>query len=257
MSVSLNSCQKLCVQLSNPGGTSPYTWTSSNPSVGVLSSGSGLSAIIVGNSSGGANIVAKDASGSVAAVFIVTVTAVANQMTPSSNTSLIASARTSSSTTNTAGLATLSGSFSTFASGFSTGNVAYFIIGATAGSGSLFVGVLNAFWNRPSANTISVDFNNNTGAPNNITFGVVGLAVTTATPSLTTLDYQIPIVQYITGTQSVSAFSTLITLPFVLPCTDTSNYMCFAQNSTTSPSTNTILVSSVLSASQLKVGWFG
>lgn len=256
MSITLNNCQKICVQLNNPGGISPYDWTSTSSSASVFSSGSGLGAIITANSVGGSNIIARDTTGGIVAVFIVTVVSIANQTTlVTSNTVYLASARASSGTVSTSGTANLSGNFATFASGFSANNAVYFVFPAPLSVGTqVFTSVINAFWNRTAANAMSAEFVNNVSPPNTLVFGVVGIGVTSSTPSSSAIDFQAPLVQYATGSQ-ISAFSTSLTLPFDLACPDTSNYICFAQNSVALPSSSNILVSNVQNVNQIKVGW--
>jgi len=257
MSVTLNVCQKVCVQLDNPGGSVPYTWTSTSPSnVSVLTSGSGLSAIIGGLVTGGANVVVTDLNGGVAAVFKITVLSIQNYTTPlTENTVYIAGARPSVANVLGSGTITVSGDFPTFASGFADANVVYFVFSNPTASGNSAVFIVSAFWNRPSATTIAAPFNGFTGTPSAIFAAVIGLAVTSATPSNDTLSYRLPIVQFVTGTQAASV-STTINLPFTLPCANTADYGLFVQNSASVGPTGTYpRISTVLNGNQIKIGW--
>jgi len=248
----MNVCQKVCVQLNNPGGTGPYVWSSSNSSVSVLASGSGLSCIIGANFSGGANVLVRDSNNSVIAVFIITVVTIQNYVTPlTSNTAFIASALLSENTLTPAGATNLSGNFSGFASGFPANNVGYFLY-SNPGNPSAYVTYL--FWNRPSDNTITGRYTDNSGPPTIVQFAFIGIAMTSTSPSANSLNYQVPIVHYVTGTQEQRPLTT-VSLPFSLPCFGLLDYMCFVQNSANVVTNTNVKVSGVINANQIQFSW--
>lgn len=252
MSVTINNCQKICLQLQVPVGTAPYTWTANNTNVSVLTGGSGFSAIVRGVTVGAAQVVVTDANGSVVTGFAFTIVSLTTTTTPvTSNTVLLAFFTTTvTGQNNTTG--TFSGTGGTTISSLSTtGNGTRTCWFAGIGNPGGTLGYFSVFWNRASnTNAVQMVHTNTLGS---LFVGLVGLGLTSNTPANNALDYQIPIVQFSSGSQA-SSFLTTLTLPFTLACSSTSNYIIFAQGGT--QAFNTIVVSNFASGSSINLGWY-
>lgn len=250
MATIINTCQKVCAQLTNPGGTPNYIWFPTTSNVLVSYSGTGLNAVISGNIAGPATVNVFDSTDTLIAVFKFTVVDTFSYVpSVTSNTVYLASNTATASATSLGTKGTFSGNFSTFSTTGNGNNTVWFSFISASNGG--FSGVTNVFWNRASsANQILVDHD----AITTVTLSIIGIGVTSTNPAFNALDFQIPIVQYATGNQS-SAFSSLISLPYNLSCGDLTKYGVFVQNTNTSPNTNPVVVANLQSGNLLKIGW--
>lgn len=251
--ISLNNCQKICLQLQVPTGVSPYTWSAINTNVTVATGGSGFSAIVTGIAVGASQVVAKDANNAVIAGFSFVITD-STAYTPVSTSNTVELAFfTSSAAGNSSTQGTFSGISGTTIGGLSTtgngNNTCWFVFIANPGN---TLGIGTVYWNR-GANANAVVFSHGTNF-GGIAVGLVGLGVTSNNPSIDTLDYKIPIVQFISSTQA-SSFATTVNLPFTLACASVNQYIIFAMNSQATPQFNAIKVSNLPTTGAFVVGW--
>jgi len=250
MSVVINTCQKVCAELTNPTGTPPYFWIPDNTNVVVTRSGTGINAIISGNSAGNVTVTVSDSLEAIIATFSFTVVNHYEYVTSvTSNTVYLASTVLNASATSSGSVGTFSGPFASLSTTGNGNNTVWFSF--CSSSASNFSGVTTVVWDRSiPANTITVSHDTIT----NIDLSIIGIGITSITPAFNAIDYQVPIVQYISATQS-SSFSSLITLPYELPCGDLNSYAVFAQKNNVTAGLGRVVAATLQSGSLLKVGY--
>lgn len=250
--ISINTCQKICIQVTATNTATPYTWTPSNSNIIVTTGGNGLSAIVCGSFEGSASLTVKDTNGGVVSFFYFTVLSLAAYAPPSgSNTVLLGSRVNTIGTPPNVTTATATGNFSILSSGFGANNYIWIAFHMSTVS-NFGYNIINSTWDR-SSNTMVFNKPSAATVPL-IIYAIVGIGISSTSPTEATMDYAIPVVQYIPLTAQTSAFSTVITLPYQLPCADLTQYIVFAQAGPVA-SPNIVQCATLLSANQIKVGW--
>lgn len=250
--ISINTCQKICIQVTATNTATPYTWTPSNSNIIVTTGGNELGAIVSGSFEGSATLTVKDANGAIVSFFYFTVLSLAAYVPPGgSNTVLLGSVVQNNGTPPSVSTATATGNFSTLSSGFGANNYIWIAFHTSAVS-HFGYNIINSTWNRIS-NTMIFNKPNGATVPV-VTYAIAGIGISSTTPTEATIDYAVPIVQFVPLTAQTSAFSTVITLPYQLPCADLTQYIVFAQTGLVG-SPNNIQCATLLSANQIKVGW--
>lgn len=249
--ISINTCQKICLQITATSSATPYTWTAANSNVLVTSGGNGFSGIVGGSTAGSSGVLVKDANGGLIAYFAFTVASLSAYVPPGgSNTSLFASTVLSTSATGTQTTITFTGTF--FNGSFSTNNYIWIAFqNSTTAPADTGFSVTNNTWNRSSTTMV---FNKpSITATRTVSYALAGIGVTSPTPSDSTQDYAVPIVGYFPTTSQTAAASTTITLPISMPCADVTKYVVFAQ--TGSSGLVQTQVATLLNSNTLKVGY--
>lgn len=252
--INLTNCQRVCLQFTGTSTITPYSWSPSNNNVTVTTGGTNTTAIVTGVSGGGCNVSVKDANGSILATFIISITDIASYTPPSTSNTVYLGSK-SFTQASTAPPLQFTGTFSSLSSGFGPNNYIWFAFNNTQpGTCSSSGSIPYTSWDR-SSNTMVFNASTCLGG-NSQTYFVAGVAITSTTPADPNFDYQVPIVAW-TGAQTQSSkFSATLTLPFQLPCSDTSKYLVFGQAGTNS-SNAAIAVSSVQSSNVVKLGFSG
>lgn len=248
--ITLNNCQRVCVQVNGTNAAAPYSWVASNSNVAVTSGGNNLAGIFTAVSPGGCNVYLRDANGAVMATFIVQVTSITTYVPPSTSNTVYLGSKIFTSTSNSS-TATFNGNFSTLSAGLGANNFIWFAFnnGTTATCNQRQIN--NSTWDRSSS---AMSFNYASCVGNQLTLFVAGVGITSSSPLDNALDYQVPVVNYVPLTNQSLKFSGVGTLPYPIPCSDLSNYLIFAQSGLQA-GTGPITSASIQSSLSVKVGY--
>jgi hypothetical protein len=223
-SFSINSCQKLCLSVTDPCGSyTTFTWTTSTPSLVSISYNNG-NAIITSLPfvSGTAIVNVNDSVGNLLLTFTINITNYTALSFPVTNTQFLTSTFVTSSTLPSSQTLTIAGPFNTYANPNTSGLCFFVFNNIVQGAGFINGIICTNFLPGSTSSSLQVITTTNSGPNAKVALMMLEPNTGSATDPLFPLATSLTNVPFI-GTDTQSIY-----LSQVLPCLP-SGYMCFVQ----------------------------